>query len=328
MIYKSYLIENNLKNLDKKIYLFFGENHGLKEDIKNKIKMNFNNYEILLFNQDELMKDKFLLLNETDNLSLFKKNKIFILFDVNDKILDLIKNIELNLDENKIFLFADILDKKSKIRSHFEKSPNLVAVACYEDNEQTIKSIIKEKLKDFNGLDAFNINMIYESCNMDRVKLNNELSKIILFFQNKKIETENLELLLNITINTDFDTLKDTAFTGDLDKTNKLLSNTVIDSEKNIYYLNIINLRLNQLNEIRNNSTGNLEAAINDLRPPVFWKNKPNLLTQAKKWDKNKIANILSKTYDLEITFKSNQFIKKDVLIKNLLVEMCRTANL
>jgi len=247
---------------------------------------------------------------------------------VNDKILDLIKNIEINLDENKIFLFADILDKKSKIRSHFEKSPNLGAVACYEDNEQTIKSIIKEKLKDFNGLDAFNINMIYESCNMDRVKLNNELSKIILFFQNKKIETENLELLLNIKINTDFDTLKDTAFTGDLDKTNKLLSNTVIDSEKNIYYLNIINLRLNQLNEIRNNSTGDLEAAINNLRPPVFWKNKPNLLTQAKKWDKNKITNILSKTYDLEITFKSNQFIKKDVLIKNLLVEMCRTANL
>ncbi len=79
MIYKSYLIENNLKNLDKKIYLFFGENHGLKEDIKNKIKINFNNYEILLFNQDELMKDKFLLLNETDNLSLLKKQNFYSL---------------------------------------------------------------------------------------------------------------------------------------------------------------------------------------------------------------------------------------------------------
>ena len=36
MIYKSYLIEQNTASLDKKIYLFFGENLGLKNELKKK----------------------------------------------------------------------------------------------------------------------------------------------------------------------------------------------------------------------------------------------------------------------------------------------------
>ena len=32
MIFKSYLVENNIKILDKKLVLFYGENIGLKND--------------------------------------------------------------------------------------------------------------------------------------------------------------------------------------------------------------------------------------------------------------------------------------------------------
>ena len=35
MIFKSYLVENNIKILDKKLVLFYGENIGLKNDFKN-----------------------------------------------------------------------------------------------------------------------------------------------------------------------------------------------------------------------------------------------------------------------------------------------------
>tara|TARA_B100001094_G_scaffold256696_1_gene255993 strand:+ start:131 stop:244 length:114 start_codon:yes stop_codon:yes gene_type:complete len=36
MLYKSYLIEENINNLNKELFLFFGENIGLKEEIKKK----------------------------------------------------------------------------------------------------------------------------------------------------------------------------------------------------------------------------------------------------------------------------------------------------
>ena len=38
MIFKSYQIEQNITNLKSKLVLFYGENLGLKNDFKNKIK--------------------------------------------------------------------------------------------------------------------------------------------------------------------------------------------------------------------------------------------------------------------------------------------------
>ena len=40
MIYKSYLIENNINNIDKNLILFYGENLGLKNELKKQIRSN------------------------------------------------------------------------------------------------------------------------------------------------------------------------------------------------------------------------------------------------------------------------------------------------
>ena len=39
MIYKSYVLEQNINSLDEKLALFYGENIGLKEDLKKKLKI-------------------------------------------------------------------------------------------------------------------------------------------------------------------------------------------------------------------------------------------------------------------------------------------------
>ena len=40
-----------------------------------------------------------------------------------------------------IILFSDILDKKSTLRNLFEKDKTAIAVACYQDNEVTLKKL-------------------------------------------------------------------------------------------------------------------------------------------------------------------------------------------
>ena len=328
MIYKSYLIEQNTASLDKKIYLFFGENLGLKNELKKKIKLNNKEAEILNFNQDEIVKDNNLILNEVSNISLFEKEKIIFIEQVDDKILEIIKDICEKYNDQKIYLFSNILEKKSKIRGYFEKSNKCGAVACYADNEVGIRKMILNKLKNYSGLTPQIINLVTENSNLDRVKLNNELDKIVTYFQNKKIDYDKLEALLDIKSNDDFNNLKDEALMGNKLKTNKLLSNTVIDNEKNIFYLSLINQRLIKMKEVMSMSKGtNLEDAINKIKPPVFWKDKPNFVTQTKKWNEKKIKKILNKTYLLEIEIKSNATINKNILIKKLMVDMCNLAN-
>ena len=327
MIYKSFILEQNINSINEKITLFFGVNLGLKNDLKAKIIQHNENSEILRYSQDELLKDKFLFINEIRNISLFEKNKIFFVENVNDKLLELIQEVEIILSDRKIFLFADILDKKSKLRNYIEKSKNCACVPCYEDNEINLKKLINTKLKGYSGLSPYNINLILDHTNLDRSKLNNELNKIISCFVNKNIITEKLEVLLNAKTNSDFNKLKDEAFLGNKINTNKLLAQTGMDSEKNIFYLNIINQRLEKLLQIYNTDNSKIEEAISSLKPPIFWKDKPSLINQAKKWDKSKVQKMLNFTFDLEKKIKTNGLIEKNILIKKLLIDICSVAN-
>tara|TARA_Y100000389_G_C17447904_1_gene512772 strand:+ start:567 stop:1556 length:990 start_codon:yes stop_codon:yes gene_type:complete len=328
MNYKSYIIEQNIKLLNNHMTLFYGENLGLKNDFKKNIKVNNQDVKIITFLQEEILKNENIFFNEILNTSLFDKKKIYFIENVNDKILNIIENIEPKIDDQQIYLFSDLLDKRSKIRSYFEKSKKKIIVACYADNEITIKKIILNKLKGFKGLSAQNINMIIDSTNLDRIKLNNELNKIITYFTDKELNSDKLEILLDLKINDNFNILKDEALKGNKKQTNKLLSDTIIDEEKNVYYLSLINQRLNKLAEtFVLEKKMNLEDAINMIKPPIFWKDKPTFFAQTKKWNSSKIQKVLNKTYDLEINIKSNGNVNKNILMKKLLIDICLVAN-
>ena len=328
MIYKSYLIEQNISLLDKNLFLFYGENLGLKNELKDKIKFQNKKAEIINLSQDDIINNIDNFFNEVLNISLFDEKKIYFINQVNDKILDAIKIIEPKIDSQKFYLISESLDKRSKIRNYFEKSNNCGVVACYIDNEISFKKIIIERLKNYKGVTTENINLISDKCNLNRDKLNNELDKIYTFFLEKNIDRNKLEILLDNKINNDFSLLKDEAFNGNRIETNKLLSDTIINSEKNILYLNIINQRLLKLNEIfKLIGQTSLEKAIDMLKPPIFWKDKPAFLKQAKKWNINKIKKILNKTYNLELEIKSNSIVNKNILLKKLLIDICNLAN-
>jgi len=328
MIFKSYLIEQNFQNINTNLILFFGENIGLKNEFKKKIKSKNLQAKTITFIQDDIIKNEDNFFSELFNISLFEEKKIYIIDNASDKILNILQKIEPKLENQKIFLFSDLLDKKSKLRNYFEKSKNASAIACYADNEITIKKIILKNLKEFRGLSSQNINIIIDNSNLQRDKLYNELDKIITFFTNKEIVTEKLELLLNSKTNDNFNLLKDVAINGNKNKTNKLLSETIIEPEKNILYLNIINQRLNKISDVlKLVQSTNLENAINITKPSIFWKDKATVIEQTKKWDKNKIKNILNKTYSVELEIKSNSVINKNILLKKLLVDICTMAN-
>ena len=329
MISKSYLVEsdNNFFTKDGSI-LFYGENVGLKKEFKQKIKSLNHNTFFLNLDQDEIVKKKSVLENEITNASLFDEKKIIFVNQASDKIFELMNEILEVETNNRIILFAEILDKKSKLRNLYEKSKKYQTVACYADNALTIKNIILKKLKGFEGLNSYNINLILENSNLDRIKLQNELEKIITYFQDRKIDATKLSVLLDDKINDDFNILRDQALMGNKLKTNILLSDTILDAEKNVYYLNLINQRINKLKDLDIVSKKtNLEELINNLKPPIFWKDKPNFIIQARKWDHKKIKTLLNRTYDLEIEIKSNVMINKNILIKKLVIDICELAN-
>ena len=305
MIYKSYLLEENIKSINENLFLFYGENLGLKNDFRDKIKKLNKTALIKNLDQEEILADENKFFNELFNKSLFEDKKIFLINQTNDKILKLIQEIEGKESTPKIFLFSELLDKRSKLRNYFEKSNKLGIVPCYADNEVSLKKIILSKLEGYTGLSSQNINIIIENCGLNRSKLNNELNKIDTFFENKIIDTNKLKTLLNLKVNDSFELLKDQALIGDKSKTNKLINDTILDNEKNVFYLNVINQRLKKLLEVTKIAKNcSLDDAIGKIKPPIFWKDKPIFSLQARKWNISKIKIILDETYKTELKIK------------------------
>ena len=70
-----------------------------------------------------------------------------------------------------------------------------------------------------------------------------------------------------------------------------------------------------------------VEKAIELLKPPIFWKDKPNIIEQAKKWNPNKVQILLKKTFEMELSIKRTSLINSNTLIKKLVIDACELAN-
>lgn len=327
MIYKSYIVEEDIKSLKNSITLFYGENIGLQNSFKDQIKKFYRNYNILLFNQEDIFNFPGNFYNELNNESLFGEKKIFFIQNISDKFLKFIpETLKIN-KENKIYLFANLLEKKSKLRNLFEKEKSINIVPCYKDNELSIKKIITRKLKNYRGVSNEVINVILNNCNNDRAILKNEIEKIEIFFENKKLDLGNLIALLNVKSNDDFNFLKDSAMCGNKLDTNRLLSSTYVDTDKLSLYLMLLNQRLAKIGDVISEGNANIDSKIESLKPPIFWKDKTTFKKQTKFWSKNKIARAFKEIYKVEIEVKSKSILEKKIILKKLIIDICNLAN-
>ena len=198
MILKTFEL-NKIKD-QATFFLLYGKNEGLKTECINEI-LKKNDGKI--FNYDEKqIKDE--IENFYENIlsgSLFENSKIIIINRASDKIVEIIQElINRNITNTKIIINADILEKKSKLRSLFEKEQNLICIPSYPDNNDTLSKLSGAFFRKENiTISQQNINLIVEKCNGDRNNLKNELNKIKNYLINKKkISSEEILKIINL----------------------------------------------------------------------------------------------------------------------------------
>jgi len=332
VILKSYIVEQNIKILESyQATLIYGQNDGIKDDIKKALINQNKSFEILNFFEQEILKDKDIIYQNIVNESLFSKEKTIFIHEATDKIFDPISEcLKKENDSVKILIFSGILEKKSKLRSLFEKSKNLAIFPCYEDNERTLINYVNKELRDFKGLSGEIINFIISNSNMDRRIIKSELTKIKDFFLTKIINKEQILEVLNIKTDTSFDEIRDNALKGEKVKINKLLCEIELLNEDTFFYLNNLNYRVMRLREIMKISgckESKYEATLEGLKPVIFWKDKPVIIQQLKKWDYEGLTQLATRIGETEIMMKLNSDLRKDIIIKNLIISLTNKAS-
>jgi DNA polymerase-3 subunit delta len=326
VILKSYIVEQDVSVLNKfKAFLFYGENDGVKDDVKHQLKQINKNQEIITFFESEILKNRNILYENIINESLFSEKKIIFIYSTTDKIYNEIsEGLKKNNPNIKICIFADILDKRSKLRTLFEKEEGLAIIPCYEDNDRTLINYISKQLTGFKGITGELINLIITNSSSNRKVIQTELTKVKEFFSNKIINKSQLLEILNIKNNSNFDEIRDNVLIGKKDKTNRLLSEIDFLQEDSFLYLNSLNYRILKLIEIKKTSKefSDDEETLNKIKPPIFWKDKPIYLQQLKKWDLKKLVKAANEIGETEVLMKKNSQIRNDIIIKDLLIKL------
>ena len=144
MILKSFEL-NKIKLNDYNYYLFYGNNEGLKEELrKNLFEKNYIG-EIHRYEEKEILDNKNDFHSSIFTKSFFDNEKLIIINRATDKIKDVIEElIERNLQDVLFILNSKNLEKKSILRKFFEKEKSTVCSPFYEDNNQTLNSLISQ----------------------------------------------------------------------------------------------------------------------------------------------------------------------------------------
>ena len=310
MIIKSFDLKNK-KLSDFKSVLLYGVNQGYKSDV---IKENFAHTfkgEILNLEENEILDNQSIFVEKLMNKSLFDEEKLIIISRSTNKILKFVEEFfEKKIENVKLIINAESLDKKSKLRSLFEKENNLACVPFYEDNQQSLSiyanSFLNEKkIKISREI----LNLVLERARGDRGNLKNELEKIeVLSITKKNLSTDDILKLTNLSENYNIFELVDNYLAKNQKKVSKIINeNNFVNEDCILIVRTLLNRskRLLALKKIENINS-NKDAAITSYRPPIFWKEKDLVKKQMSEWTEIEIKKKIYKLTDLEILVKSN----------------------
>ena len=331
MIIKSFEL-NKLELNNYKFYLFYGDNEGSKEEVIKKVfEQNYLD-KIYRYEEKEILDNIDNFFNSILTKSFFDNEKLVIINRTTDKIRETIEGlIEKNPEDIKIILNSKNLEKKSTLRKIFEKDKSIICVPFYEDNNQTLNSIISLFFRNKKiPISQQLINVLIERSRGDRKNLNNELGKIDAYLLNKKnLNLEEIIKLTNLADNYNASELVDHSLAKNTRKTVTILNENNYSDEDNIIIIRTLLAKLKRLVKIHElvDEKNNIEQAISACKPPIFWKDKSIVTQQIQSWKKEHLKNLIYKTNEIELLVKKNSVLAKNILADFIINNSKKTNN-
>ena len=310
MIFKAFQL-NKLDFNKFKFYLLYGKNEGLQNEVINKYFLLKFQGEINKYEESEIIKNSETIIGEILNKSLFSSEKILIISRTSDKITGFINQLlEKNIEDVRVVIKCDVLEKKSKLRNLFEKDKSLACIPFYEDDTRNLLQIINKFINENNiKMSRESVNLIIDRSNGSRKNLNKELEKIFNYcFSNKKIEYETVKKLTNLGENYGVSELVDNYLSKNTKNVAKILNENNYSDEDCILILRTLLIKSKRLLSIlkANSNIQDIEKVILSTRPPIFWKEKESVKKQANTWKFEDLKDKIYQINEVENLVKSN----------------------
>ncbi|MDM8335788.1 DNA polymerase III subunit delta [Wolbachia pipientis] len=292
--------------------LIYGSDSSRVDFFVQEVIANLGKYSVQVMDFAIVNKSPDLLLSELANISMFTGKKLIKLINVSGSISKELKNV---LDYSKgghyVMMIASDLPYNSTTKSYMESSKIFGVIACYKDSRINLYDVILNYLKQ-NDIKYTNeiVYRLQSYFNHSKLPIHSELEKLVLYLGKRKdFKPADIELCLSTSSNdyVTLDSLCSAIASKDMARFIKI-SDTLILQENfsPIALIRIISnyfLRLENVLLLMKNGMSE-QAAINQLNPPLFFKQLQSFKSHLKNFQLSELKQILEILINLEVTCK------------------------
>lgn len=317
-----WLKKNNVESF--KIFVVYGQDEGgIDIATQSIIKAISAGSEATInkFNFKDVKDDASMLAMELNSVSLFEDKNIVIVEECGQgfakAVMEYLKEAKFS---SYLILKGTDLKPASGIRKLGEDGANCVSVACYKDDPRQLEGFIStylsaQGIKFEPDVPAMLANIMPSN----KMIIQSELEKLITF-NNKDgaITSEDVREVISDSKELALDDLCVAVALSNKARIVKSMDLAINNEISYVMILRVLQKYLNRILDVYSKVEGGLtvDMAIAKLSPPVFFKQKDNLIKVCKTLDKNKVLSMLSDVVYLELECKKRN-IDQLVVISN-----------
>jgi DNA polymerase-3 subunit delta len=323
-------LESSLGKLQGlRFILVYGQEEGQIRLVSQKLQKLFLkdgdiDFNLVCFNFKQVRDDIALLKNEMASVSLLGGDKVIVIEDCPATVAkDILETIKKPIGKAKIIMVSDDLKPTSNLRKLFEAEDSCAAIACYKDDPGQMTKFIGQYLS--------KLGVTYEPAvpsalaNLlpaNRLLVTNELEKLVTYCYQEKITLDDAAKVIAGGKELLLDDLCFALFKQNKQAIIKLLSTVVAEETNFVLIIRTLLKYAMRLLEIKNhmNNGATAEKAVDSIKPPVFFRQKDNLIAVAKTISLEKVDWWVKKLLQLELECKSGKFNPQQI-IYNFIVQ-------
>jgi len=281
--------------------------------------------------QARIVSDPALLPDEAHAIAMTGGRRVVIVRDASDAGTSAANGLLDNPAGDALVLFeGGELGRQSSLRKLFEAKGNAAAIACYADEGDSLTSLIVAMLKE-NGLTAEPDALEFLSANLggDRRLSRMELTKLILYMGAPgKVGLDDAIACIGDSAQLSMDDLALAAADGNHAESQRTLDRLLADGESPITILRSVVRHFTRLHLVKSRIArgASTEQAMEQLKPPVFFKSADRFRRQAGRWPIDRLSLALEVLLDAEIDCKTTGLPAQEITARALM-RLTQAAN-
>ncbi|MFV9876019.1 MAG: DNA polymerase III subunit delta [Rickettsiales endosymbiont of Dermacentor nuttalli] len=296
-------------------FLIYGPDNGLVTERTNNIISRFlgknfqNSLSFFEFNYEKLKDSLEEFFSVLYSYSLTGEQKVIKICDVRAFMLNQLQEALLKYTGRNIIIFmGSDLSPSFTVRKFFENSKTGATIACYHDEQKTIKNIITYKLRSY-GFSYDNDALLFLESHIsgDRMLILSAIEKLVIYKGwDKHITLQDVLESTADQLSVSLDALCYSVASFDYKSANKGLQQLLAENTQVITIIRALSRYFIRLYQVKCEEEKGITTteAVKVLEPPLFFKNTHIFLQHLKNWTSTMLVKVIEDLCVLEANSK------------------------